>query len=404
MILLGLVILLQIKPVFKVDALLLDSLTLNSLADSIELDLCQSDSIFAKRLAEKIFDFYEEKGVIDPKVSIVFNSSDSLREVRVLIANERIVSISSLLLYSKEGTKSLRWPLKVFLGRNGVFSQKKFRATANFLSSAGILEVKGYFFEERNNSYAMVIKGEEPFFVPYCNFLLDNKGFRGALAFENTLFSLYPLRIGLNLLFSDTKINDLSMLIKVPLSFEHQIFSFTRLGYDSVFHGHITVGKLYQSIAFSAFLDLSEQGFKGGGIKALYTPRNFNIFCDLSFTPAKVHFHNFLSLSMPLGSSTANLMGYFSNKGENIPTFLGQVYIPPNTPYLEVTVSFKNLLFSRSLSGFGGTAIGIRQKVKDTYLYVGLSKWDDASFEYGTCLTLTFFKILPLVDFLWNYN
>lgn len=388
---------------FSVKSVFLTSDIVDSIFQTLEISSEEySDSILAKKLADKIFDFFESKGIIDPEILISFGVSGEGKIVSIEVLNERVTHINDVKL--KRGDTELKSTFfKRHLLQNDIFLKFRFEEGMKFLQDLGLFPYAGYSFEKSPFGYDLVLKYNNfsafpVFFVNYSNQLTNLFFF-----YDGLTISTIPLkyRIGFNL--AGRAITNAQLQIKFPLSLSLKFFGTLAIIHDSITLEKLSFGRKWEDFTFSAGFSLMSLNFES---------LSFSFILDKKSLDAGVLARLGLNSANLFVASTACFfsdpgIGYsfvYSHKDVVIPSYSGVNRIKGNNIFVEAFADYKSFVLSRVFGECGAWGLGFKRAFQNRRFFVVVSKKDKLPLLDGAMITLFVFERVPLLDFMPDFN
>lgn len=387
---------------FRVKSVFLTEEIVDSIFQTLEISPKEfSDSIVAKKLVDGIFDFFENKGIIDPEVLISFEVDGETKRVLIEVFNERIAYINDVKL--KAGDREHKGTFfKRRLLQNGIFLKSRFENGIKFLEGLGLFPYAGYSFERSSTGYDLVLKYKNfpalPVFVAsYANRLTNLYFFYDGL---NVSSVPTKYRIGFNV--TGRTIQNAQFQLKFPLSLSLKLFGTLAISHDSFTVEKLSLGRMWDGFAFSTGISLRNLNFES--LIFMFTlDKNYLHVGALARSSLNETHLFFASTGCFFSKPGIGYSFVYSSWDVSIPSYSGVNRINGGNGFFELFMRYDKFVLSRAFGEQGAWGLGFERDFQNKKFFIAVSKKDQLPIIDGAMVTLFIFERAPLLDFIPDF-
>jgi len=231
--------------------------------DSIKKNLPDtlSDSAIVPIVVEKLIDYLEGVGVIDPQIEVCREE----KCISFFVKNEKVKPISRVYFDLKGGRKSFSY-LNTFL-KNGFFLRERFSRTSKFFDRLEIFEVRNYYFLRSDGEYSLIlgIRNSSP--PPLLVGGMENGRvwFKSTIGYSNLYY--FPFRFVVDFSVFGSDIQGLRGKAVFPVDITHSLFLSTEIWSEAFSHKYgLSFGKIIDVGRAQFFIRAGQSGKVNYGV------------------------------------------------------------------------------------------------------------------------------------------
>jgi hypothetical protein len=353
-------------------------------------------------MVDKLFEYYESLGIIDPQITVIKEDSNGTTKLNFEISNERVTYFSGVKLKTGKELRENRFLKRAFL-KGGIFIKKDYEKKAEFLRAYSLFPFNRYYFQKTGEGYYLILEYDGFLTLPIFLINFDNSGFSSIFAYEGSSYRLYPFNIRLRINQRGRYTQSFDFGIKFPISIERRMFVGVEIFKDSILQEKIVLGKHFGRIQISTNFGFDSKELKSMGFSGLVKDTAFVFGSNVQYEENFYKIFFFSSFKYPC-VITPGINIIYSSFNLSAPFFSGVNIVERNKIFSESYLEYKNFIISRTMQIPGKTAIGMLKKIANKTIYLGISKRDDISSTRGLTLILFSFQNSPILDFLNFFN
>lgn len=352
--------------------------------DSIKKNLPDtlSDSAVVPIVVEKLIEYLEGVGVIDPQIEVWREE----KGISFFVKNEKVKPISRVYFDLKGERKSFSY-LNTFL-KNGFFLREHFSRTSRFFDRLEIFEVRNYYFLRSDGEYSLILgisnSSPPPLFVGG----MENGRlwFKSAINCSNLYY--FPFRFVVDFLFLGSGIQSLRGKAVFPVDITHSLYLSTEIWSDSFDLNYgLAFGKIIDVGRAQFFIRAGQRGKVNYGVS---TSAEFSEFDMVLRVEKASYLKHLIFVEYETKRSVGpGLVFLKTNLEGNYPIEGGGSLLSNGVPYFKVFLKINNLSVYKTFFAVNYYGINFRLPTKSGVLHLGLSypssgkSFRDLEFNFG---------------------
>jgi len=370
-------------------------LTLNSISihskivsqnfiDSIKKNLPDtlSDSAIVPIVVEKLIEYLEGVGVIDPQIEVCREE----KGVSFFVKNEKMKPISRVYFDLKGERKSFSY-LNTFL-KNGFFLRERFSRTSKFFDRLEIFEVRNYYFLRSDGEYSLILGIRNLSPPPLLVGGMENGRlwFKSAINCSNLYY--FPFRFLVDFSVLGSGIQGLRGKAVFPVDITHSLYLSTEIWSDAFDLNYgLAFGKIIDVGRAQFFIRTGQRGKVNYGVSSSAEFSEFDMVLRVEKASYLKHlifveYETKRNVGPGLVFLKTNLEGNYPIEG-------GGSLLSNGVPYFKVFLKINNLSVYKTFLAVNYYGINFRFPTKSGVLHLGLSypssgkSFRDLEFNFG---------------------
>jgi hypothetical protein len=339
-----------------------------SFTDSIKKNLPDtlSDSAIVPIVVEKLIEYLEGVGVIDPQIEVWREE----KGVSFFVKNEKMKPISRVYFDLKGERKSFSY-LNIFL-KNGFFLREHFSRTTKFFDGLEIFEVRNYYFLRSDGEYSLILGIRNLSPPPLLVGGMENGRlwFKSAINCSNLYY--FPFRFVVDFSVFGSDIQGLRGKAVFPVDITHSLYLSTEIWSDSFDLNYgLAFGKVIDVGRVQFFIRAGQRGKVNYGVSTSAEFSEFNMILRAEMASYLKHL-----IFVEYGKKRRvepGLVFLKTNLEGNYPIEGGGSLLSNGVPYFKVFFKIDNLSVYKTFLAVNYYGINFRLPTKSGVLHLGLS-------------------------------